>query len=183
MGLPRIIKMSPPPKNPINAGTATSWLEVQHRFRGVLPACLDEYGRTFGSGYFESGDQYRLTLEIFNPHDPAYKSNVECYCHVYVGLRDDSPEFCPYPCFPEKNGLFPLGVTGGSTPCCPFYLLLSDHPEKYTVVFDDRHDGHVEFPDVALFDFIEDVLCNRIGGNIPVISNAHFVPQQMFELR
>jgi len=183
MGLRKIIELVPPPQNPIHAASASSWLEVQRRFDGALPACLDEYGRIYGSGYFESDDEFRLTFQIFNPHDPAYASNVESYCQIYKGLREDSPEFYPYSCFPEPGGLFPLGVTGGSTPCCPFYLLLTDDAEHYTVVFDDRITGHIEFPDVALFDFVEDVLCNRIPGNIPAMKNVFFVPQRLFFYR
>jgi hypothetical protein len=183
MSLKNIVKMAPPPRNPIHPGTATSWLEVQHHFRGVLPACLDEYGRTYGSGYFESNDEFGLTLTIYNPHDPAYASNVEYDCQIYAGLQADSPEFYPYSCFPEKDGLFPLGVTGGSTPCCAFYLLLTGDAEKYTVVFDDRITGHLEFPNTALFNFIEDVLYHRISGNIPEMNDVLFVSRMLFQPR
>lgn len=180
MGLNKIIELAPPPKNPIHVGSANSWREIQRHFGGMLPACLDEYGRTYGSGYFESDDEYGLTFQIFNPHDPAYANNVEDFCQNYVGLREDSPEFYPYNCFPERDGLFPLGVTGGSTPCCTFYLLLTDDPENYAVVFDDRIIGHLEFPGVPLFDFVEDVLCHRIPGNIPAMKNVFFKPQGLF---
>lgn len=165
MSLRKVIELAPPPQTPIYAGSADSWQQVQRRFGGALPACLDEYGRVFGSGYFESDDEFGLTFEIFNPHDPAYASNVESYCSNYKNLREEFPKFYPYRCFPEPDGLFPIGVTGGSTPCCTFYLLLTGDAEKYTVVFDDRITGHLEFLDVALFDFVEDVLCSRIPGN------------------
>jgi hypothetical protein len=182
MGLQAIREMAPPPKNPIHAGTATSWLEVQHHFRCVLPACLDEFGRTYGSGFFQSAHPTAGMLSIFNPHDPAYGSNVECECEVYLDLRKHSPQWYPHPCFPEKNGLLPLGYVHGSG-VLPFYLLLTDDPKNYAMVFDDGTTGHVEYPSQTFFDFFEDVLCNRIKENCYVFEDVHFFPQKLVSYR
>jgi len=155
VSLNEIVKLVRPPKNPICTGTATSWLEVQHHFREVLPECLNEYGRTFGSGEFE-GSNY---VQIYNPHDPEYSATVDWECRNYKRLREDSPQYFPYPSYPEEKGLFPIGH-GVSR--ISFWIQLSGNPEDYLMLYDDQSNGFVEFAGMAIFDFFFRFFCNEI---------------------
>src|SRR4051794_20625942 len=101
MSLEKIIRMIPPPRVPIFAGDKSAWKEIQEALGCALPNSLEEYGRTYGSGYFDSGH----SIEIFNPFDPAYSNAIKLECEVYESLREDSPEFCPFDCFPNEGGI------------------------------------------------------------------------------
>ena len=168
--------MVPPPANPIHAGVSKSWTDVQKNLAIRLPKCLDEFSRSYGSGCFDGGAG---RLFIYNPYDPGYKTQIKLDCDVYVGLREDSPEYYPYDCFPEPGGLFPTAYGDGGG--IQFYVMMNaNDPEDYLIVFDNRSTGYVEYPGMKIFQFFHDFLCNKILRHPYFPTDIKFTPQPLY---
>lgn len=172
VSLDKIITMVPPPEHPTHSGQGVSWNVVQDVIGVALSQSLDRFGRAYGSGWFTA----ESSLQIFNPYDPAYESVIKTECETYVGLRDESPEYCPYDCFfPDKKGLFPLAASDIGF---QFYLLITENSSEEIVVFNDRSSGYLEFA-VPIFTFFHDFLCNRIHDGY-FDGKIRFRPERMY---
>ena len=153
--LERLTKIVPPPTAPSYAGSDSTWRAVQEKLGVSLPDTLDLFGRIYGSGYFEGGEQVRL----LNPHDPFYEGFVRAYSSIYVELREYTPQFYPYKYYPAPGGLFPLAdVIDGMG----IWLLPKSAPMDYLVIYDDRSTGLIEFPGLSICDFLCDFLANKL---------------------
>ena len=155
MTLQRIIDLVPPPDKPLFSGDSHEWRKILERCKQRLPNSFAEYGRYYGSGEFKGGD----VLRIFNPFDPDYDSDISFYCDTYVALREDTPQYYPYACFPEERGIFPIGE-GSSR--ISFWLLPQTSLREFTIVFDDQSRGFVEFIVPCIFDFFYRFMLNQI---------------------
>ena len=178
MTLQRIQDCVPPPPDPIHTGALSSWEAIQKRLDVTLPTCLAEYGRVYVSGYFEGANTNEV--RIYNPFDPAYENFTRRLCHIYAKLKDGSPEYFRFECFPAKNSLFPIANGTSQT---SFWIRQSANPERYTVIFDDVTTGLLEFPNLSVFEFFYEFFQNRIE-KIPYFSEPisfvkmplHFFP-------
>jgi hypothetical protein len=153
MSLRDILELVPPPSSCVYPCLRSTWIRIQSNLGSLLPLELLEYAQIFGSGSFVAGH----SIEIFNPGDPLYVATVKEECEIYRGLRDDSPEFCPYNIFPEKDGILPLA---GSDTGVQFYLL-NGQTDHETIVFNDRSSGYLEYA-MPVMDFFSEFLSNHI---------------------
>ncbi len=161
MALKDLTKLVAPPKSPLFAGGTDSWSVIQERLGVRLPATLGEFARTYGSGEFDGGTSVR----IYNPYDPAYERKVRFVSEIYLGLRDESPDYYPYEFYPEAGGLFPIGDSGGGQ---KFFLSLANGGSMGgdLVVYDDRCEGLVEYR-MDMMDFFYEFLSNGISDYFP----------------
>jgi hypothetical protein len=108
--LDRLVRLAPPPDQPVGAGELDAWSEVEDRLSLRLPADYRELIAAYGSGTF---DEFLLVLSPFAAQ-PGLR--LEDYgATMLTTLRDfraSGSEELPYPLQPDAGGLLPWGYTG-----------------------------------------------------------------------
>src|SRR5262245_46890531 len=125
MTMKRLTQLVPPPSRPIEKGTPQKIATIEQRLGLRLPRELWEFGMTYGSGYFWHPTTW---IQVFNPFAVAYRKVITHRCSNLEELRSIDK---PYPVYPVKGGLLPMGdsVDGDEV-----YWLTSGQPDKWKIV-------------------------------------------------
>jgi hypothetical protein len=99
----------PTPLLPVYALPPRDWKLLQAELNLAFPGDLLEYAGVYGSGVFLGEITTRLWL--YNPFSPHYKERVVRECdRLKEGFNAGGIEAVPFPIYPTKGGLFPLGT-------------------------------------------------------------------------
>jgi hypothetical protein len=157
-----IIRLVPPPAQPMGIDPKAGWRAADRRFGIAFPDDYKQLIATYGSGEFCGGGSGYLT--ILNPLAKDSRRTIEFRIHNYRYLQSLDPQFYPFPGHPEPEGLFPM-ATGNQV---DFYF----RPRldgTYDVVWDSKNEvrwpekcGFVEFRRVTFTTFWWHYFSNRI---------------------
>src|SRR5437763_524789 len=136
-------RLVPPPAAP--NGADGDWAACERELQLRLPEDYKEFISTYGSGTL-----CRL-FEISSPFSSPllWKTGVR-----WAGIYDcfgEIPRVLPYPRYPAVPGLLPW-ATYGDVNVLSWYTAGETH--EWRVVYDERHDGFFEVPDLGFAEFL-----------------------------
>src|SRR4051794_25924945 len=103
MAIEELVAVLPPPSQPLEVGSLEQWKQVEATLHMQFPPDLYDFCVQYGSGLIAG-------ITVYNPFSPAYESAVNRMLAIFRGLRNDLSEgSVPFPLFPERPGLFPVG--------------------------------------------------------------------------
>ena len=151
-----LINLAPPPEWRIDAGSPGAWDDVERALGTALPDDYKLITNVYGSGNFND------LFYLYNPFDSGAESGHlvnqafrrDCFglsvLNYYDEIKAIDSELCPFPTFPERGGLLPLG--GDSNGGHAFWLT-EGMPEAWPLIlFPDWTE--IERHDMPLVDFL-----------------------------
>ncbi len=103
----RLWEIMPPPQYPYAAGAPDAWVAVEEQLGFVLPQDYKNFISVYGTGCIAD------FLVVMSPFDPAPGSNLlhdsNSTLELFRTARARDRIECPYPVYPEPDGLFPWG--------------------------------------------------------------------------
>jgi hypothetical protein len=133
--------LAPTPESPVEAGSTDLWKEVESRLGTPLPDDYKQFVNRYGAGDFCD------VLCILTPFAPP--TDKWGFFEAITPLLDDYHlsksnsdlvDQCPFPAFPEQNGLLPFGGdTNGGT----WFWLTQGSPGDWSIVIYDWRGGSV----------------------------------------
>jgi hypothetical protein len=110
MSIAKLVTLLPPPANPRDTGTAQQWMTVEARLQSALPSDYKAYIDTYGTG---------VIGYLVRPHNPFATAplfdlfaQIEAISHTRRAYAASfGADWCPYPLYPEPEGLLPWGNT------------------------------------------------------------------------
>ena len=178
MSLAELVKVAPPPEEPLElpAEFDESWQAAEDRLKLKFPPDYKEFIHTYGSGAFS---YERYSIYIFNPLSKSYQKRYE---GVLDGVRfaHESGE-TTYHVYPDEGGLFPWGVDGNG---CALLWLTSVKSDWLTVVMlPEGGDDITESFKLTMTSFLAKALENKLkvkawGEGFPAEKDREFYPRR-----
>ncbi len=166
MSIENLRKVFAPPSLPQEAGRAEDWPRIEALLNTPLPEDYKTYINTYGSAIIGS------FIEPFNPFARhPYRNLLEQIPRQLAAQRVMKEKWgereCPFPLYPEPQGLLPWGVTAnGDT----LYWQMVGDPVKWPVVLNESRGPAWEvFPESmtnSLTRVILGILDSEILGNV-----------------
>lgn len=117
MSIIAFMRLIAPPTDPKFAEPPSEGKGDERAVGIQLPTELISYASTYGSGVFVGKRTTRI--QIFNPFSPHYITMVDFATNRLRAAREHGGESAiPFPIFPEKNGLLPIGSDDCGTQLC-----------------------------------------------------------------
>jgi SUKH superfamily protein len=165
-----LLRLAPPPQDPVDPGTPERWRIVEKLLGTPLPADYKWLVSTYGSGEF---------CDLFGVWNPFAQEGMNLLSQreeVLNRYRESGAVFserCLFPTFPELGGLLPVGHTTNDD---DMFWVTRGQPEEWTLVLYDWRGG-CDFEEHAmpLIDFLASWLSGSMpqsffgSGNAPVI--------------
>ncbi len=132
-----LVRVAPPPTCPVEAGMPDRWDGVERALGTVLPTDYKRFVNIYGSGDFN--DLIAVLSPFAAPPDDLL-SLVDTLLEPYrEGRHRLMPEQCPFPAYPEPEGLLPVAIdTHGGT----LYWLTRGCPDDWSLVHYDMHSNY-----------------------------------------
>ncbi|MBS0262252.1 MAG: SMI1/KNR4 family protein [Planctomycetes bacterium] len=132
--LTELMKLVPPPDDPVDVGDARAWAKIQTKLGLQFPADFRAYCDAYGSGaIFDPG---RLSITIHSPLCEIYDKAFESHCSVFREMKEfEGDEFVPYEIYPQSPGLLPWASDDNGN---SVLWLTSGAPKDWTTVFNPR---------------------------------------------
>ncbi|HEX3315148.1 MAG TPA: SMI1/KNR4 family protein, partial [Gemmataceae bacterium] len=161
MSIEKLVKLVPPPMDPVEAPTAKDWSRTEKYLGPKLPSDFKEFVGRFGSGTLAG------FFSIFNPCASDKSINlIERFNEGganYDERHAESPDRFPYASFPDKPGLLPWG--GDTNGNAYFWLVKAKvKPDAWTIVCDEAGEELVEHP-LTFSEFLLAMLENRVESS------------------
>jgi hypothetical protein len=162
MTLEALMSMVPPPKEPSEAGSGRSWLEVERSLGTALPGDYKEYINLYGTG--ELGG----FVWVYNPFSDSQGQNLQARALEVLDIwrskraRYREKEY-PYALYPEPIGLLPWGhIDTGAA----LFWQTSGDPEEWTVVVAEARGPEFEHFHHSTTEFLTRLLAGRLRSSI-----------------
>jgi len=155
MAIEELVKLIPPPSEPLESGDVDSWIHVTRDVGLNLPEDLREFGQRYGSGMF-----CRTYLQVFNPFSVYYRQMIDYECALLRKLESICG-LLPYNVHPHRPGLLPCGRDEEGD---GMYWLTDGDPNKWPIMLRSRdEDVNEAFErwDVSLTTFLAGILSNE----------------------
>lgn len=147
------------PENPIERGNSVDWSFVTPKLGLQLPFDYMSFINTYGSG--EIGEW----LLVFNPFSQdkniSFFDNLLSMLSSISTIKNDYPEFCPYPLLFEPGGLLPWGISFDGDIYC---WLTEGLSSTWKVVVIGRQSEHEIF-DFSFSDFLTLAIQGELRAN------------------
>lgn len=132
--LETLIRVAPPPVQPVDAGAPGRWVGVEQALGIALPADYKRLIHVYGSGDFND------LIAVLNPFAPPPEDLLSMVDQLLAAYREGRdrlmPEQCPFPAYPEPGGLLPVAIDthGGA-----LFWRTNGPPDTWTLVHYDLH--------------------------------------------
>ena len=163
MALDALMSIIPPPKNPFEAGSGRNWVDVEKSLGTGLPTDYKKYINLYGTGELAG------FIWVYNPfsdkrHGQNLLLRVSEVLSMYREIRAEFGEKeCPYPLYPEPDGLFPWGhVNTGAE----LFWRTSGNPEQWTVVVNEARGPQFQQFQQSMTEFLTSLVIGRLKCDI-----------------
>ncbi|HEX3315461.1 MAG TPA: ankyrin repeat domain-containing protein [Gemmataceae bacterium] len=176
MSIEKLVKLVPPPKDPVELGAKKDWARAEKTLGVKLPSDFKEFIDRYGSGEFAG------FYIVYNPFSASDASNLlarfESLGGQYRERHEDDPDNFPLDMFPQVPGMVPWGHdTNGHT---YFWLVKNKKtPDEWTIVWDEGDDQGFEEHKWTFSEYLLGVLQGKIDalvGNYPNDDSFRFEP-------
>ena len=130
----KLIKLIPPPANPLEVGNMEEWGKIEEELKLKLPEDYKRIVCTYGTGYWME------FLWVLNPFSKGEYFNLQEQIRSQLDaereIKKEYPEEIPFPIYPEEGGLLPWAMTDNGD---RLYWLTSGLPEQWaTIIYESR---------------------------------------------
>lgn len=162
MSLEELLKIVPPPEEPIEASTEAEWARVQSRLGIVLPPDYKRYINQYGSG------RIGAFLLVLNPFSASHYLNLFQASVDWIGeLRQLKSKWgeieCPYPLYPQSGGLLPWGYTENGN---RLYWRTVGEAENWPIVVNEARGPQFEEFDHTMHGFLVKLLTGMLQSHL-----------------
>lgn len=175
MVIDELVKVAPPPRYPKASGTKEQWPEVELSVGTELPPDYKDLINLYGAGGFLN------SLSVATPFNDdntlASPDNLSFYLDLllktYEEMHERFPEECPFPPYPQADGLFPIA---GDDNANTIFWKTSGRPENWTIVIYDDDFFCWEHYDLPLTGFLYSWLSGQLQDSKILINNPILRP-------
>ncbi len=133
MTLEFLCRVLPTPIAPIESGSTEEWSEIEKVVDIILPSDYKQYINTFGTGCIGN------FLWPFNPFSDNkflnFGEQIDARLDALRVLKEKwGDRQCPYPLYPEPEGLLPWGASDNGD---VLYWLTAGHPDDWSVIINE----------------------------------------------
>jgi hypothetical protein len=162
MSIESLLNVMPPPTAPIESGNKKEWSSIEASIGTTLPEDFKEYINLYGTG------KILRFLWPFNPFSKNDNLNLGMQLTLQLdALRELKDEFgfeeCPYPLYPEPEGLLPWGVTDNGD---VLFWLTDGIPENWPIIVNEGRVAVYERYDESMTSFLSKLLSKNIISKI-----------------
>jgi SMI1-KNR4 cell-wall len=154
-----LLEVLTPPNQPTNTGSPGQWVEAERFLGTLLPSDYKAYIQRFGSGIIGA------FIRPFNPFTMNSVLNLIHASRLILALcrsnkQECGDEVCPYPLFPEADGLLPWGDTINGD-----VLFWQTHgaPDSWNIVVGNLRDDVYERFEGPMTQFLTRVLSSTLS--------------------
>lgn len=177
MTIDKLIRLMPPPSQPLYPGSRKEWRAFQEIVGLVFPEDFYTVASTYGSGRFLAGE-----FKVANPFDPDDHGFADVELMRLRETKKQFPKEVPYSLFPDSGGLYPFGIDGnGNT----FLWKTNANSSRWPIVCFNSED-YSELTDHPLIDFLVLLASNELDidrrkfwGNDFSHEQLEFVPRRL----
>ncbi len=167
MTLELLLDFVSPPKSPTDPGKGRDWSEVERSLDTTLPTDYKEFVNLLGTGELAG------CIWVYNPFANVRDGQnllvrVSEVLEIWRQTRADYGETeCPYPLYPEPDGLLPWGhVDTGSE----LFWQTSGRPDEWTVVVNESRGPEFERFNKSMTGFLVSLFSGSIRSDVLPIS-------------
>ena len=154
MAIEDLVKVVPPPSNPLDAGSVAARAVIEGRLGFALPNDLYDFVSRYGTGAFSD------TLTIHNPFAPNYFEVLDEVSTCYRELkRSEGDTVIPYHVYPASPGLL---LCGSEVNGHIIFWLTEGQPDQWPLIL-MAVDFQFERRDVSLTAFLAQVQSGQTG--------------------
>lgn len=166
-----LIKLVPPPFQPVDIGNDQDWLAIERKIGLALPTSYKNYISRYGSG------QIGRFLWIYNPFSNDQNINLLTQVDIVLDVlrtvkAKHGESICPYAIFPEESGLLPFGRTDNGD---DLFWLTEGNPEEWKIIIQATRSDKFEEHENNLESFLEKLISGNLGSEI---ITSHLIDQQ-----
>ena len=151
-----------PPVTPIETGSTEEWQGIEKTIGIALPSDYKQYINIFGTGCIGS------FLWLFNPFSRNKHLNLLRQIDIKIdALRILKEKWgdkqCPYPLYPEPEGLLPWGTTDNGD---VLFWLTIGHPDEWLVVINEARAPIYEEYQESMTNFLSKILSGELVSEV-----------------
>lgn len=141
MAIDELTALVTPPAHPLESGSDERWDALQRELGMELPTDFRDFGRTYGSGWFQNES---IRIYIYQPFSQKFREELQWHNANLSADKEYQPEYKPYEALPDPGGLL---IWGSDVNGHYLYWKTQGSPHDWTVVTcDPRGDGWAEYP-------------------------------------
>jgi SMI1-KNR4 cell-wall len=174
MSIQELVAVLAPPNAPIETGNPDNWPSIEEALGMSLPGDYKEYINIFGTGVIG------YLIRVLNPFSSRPLFDLSFQVKEITSTRKwyktkFGDEWCPYPLYPEPEGLLPWANTidGDS-----LFWYTHGKPEAWPIVVAEVKSKDFEVFDLPTTSFLRQVVTGGLTSNILAEINS----DRLFEL-
>ena len=156
MSLDVLLNRLPPPSSPSYVGGAQEWHEANARLGFKLPNDYIEVVSKYGAGCI-GGFIHLLNPFVENEFTNLFAVSTQILSALRL-LRSEFKMLLPHPVFPERDGLFPWGITDNGD---ELFWLVGSSTGHSVVVCDSRAANWFDFR-LSTCEFLAGILVGEV---------------------
>lgn len=161
MAIEELLRVAAPPAQPVEAGDAEQWAEVEKALGTPLPRDYFDLAARYGSGAFD--DPGRLMVYVWNPFGADYLKEMKETCKNLRRMRVLPEDHnVPYGVFPHRPGWLPWGSDIDGSLLC---WLTEGQPDDWPLVLLSSERTSFQQLKLSLTTF----LARAFGRQLPLI--------------
>ncbi|HKP51973.1 MAG TPA: SMI1/KNR4 family protein [Chloroflexia bacterium] len=161
MTLEALTSVAQRPKEPRETGSDRSWLEIENSLGTALPTDYKEYINLYGTG--ELGGMIWIYNAFSNSPTLNLLIQAREVLDIWRETRSMFGEECPYPLYPEPNGLLPWGhVDTGAE----LFWQTSGSPDQWSVVVNESRGPEFQKFEESMSGFLTSLFAGRLKSAV-----------------
>lgn len=178
MELVQLTSLVPAPEEPLEPSTPKLWERYEASLDLVLPSDYKQFVDVYGTGIL---GEFVYVLNPFSQNEYVNHTRIEQELFARQLYKQQfGAKVCPYPLFPEPEGLLPWAVTENGD---VLFWLRHGSPSEWDIVINEsRGPAFERFPSPAtafLRDFINGKIESRIIPSRLMSKTVAFVPLKL----
>jgi hypothetical protein len=161
MTIESLYKVMTPPTLPVEAGSVEAWPAIEKIIGVTLPNDYKQYINAFGTGYI---GRFLWPFTPFSENEYLnLRDQINYSLDVLRELEENWGEECPYPLYPDPEGLLPWGRTDNGD---VLFWLTVGHPDDWPTVINEARGPLYEEYQASMTDFLAKLISGEITSDI-----------------
>lgn len=164
MGINDLLQVLPAPANPrcTSPKPGDDWHKIEEKLGTLLPQDYKDFVTTYGSGYL-GRFLWIVNPFVLEPNLNLIKA-IPLFLDTLRQLRQRyGAQRYPYPCYPEPEGLLPLGATDNGD---DLFWLTTGEPDEWPIVIKESRQPVFEKHPGPMTSFLAGIISGAINSEI-----------------